>query len=440
MNSLNSQIVAANKRDWKKRAADLYDASWLQQLPDSYVLPQFDGLSIANLPASIGQTLGVNEGWSNGLLDKSILECLPESTKRVVLMVVDGVAWSRLTRQLEEDDAGFASIFETYGLHATSLTSVAPSTTSVATTVLTGNGAMAAESGMMGYTYLLAELGLVANMLFWQPAWQANAVYASLESWGIKPESFLPTPSAAQVFKRSGINHRVIMPAIYAKSPLSRMQMREADIDGFMNQTDMWLKLQDWLSDTKGKQAQAYLYYSDFDSLSHRDGSDAAIWSALWETFCFEMKQFLKRLKDAEDTVLLITADHGHMVCSEEDRVYIEDHKELLDLCSVMPAGEARHMYFYARHGAKDDLKAYATETFKDKFVVLDAPTALKNGLYGPTEHLHPEALRRMGDVTLISKERNYLWSKTSKSNLKGKHGGLEPDEMLVPLIALGLS
>ncbi|MCA9836851.1 MAG: alkaline phosphatase family protein [Trueperaceae bacterium] len=432
-------MTASTPAYWRKKAQHLYPPDFLKLFPDSFVLPQYDGYSLANLPATLGKLLDAPEGWAQPALDASLLKALPAKSKRVMLMVLDGVAWSRLQAQLETNDAGFAELFSRYGLDAQPITSVAPSTTCVATTVLTGNGAMAAETGMMGYQYLLAELGLVANMLFWFPAGQPKAANGSLEAWGIKPEAFIPTPSAAQVLAGSSIPLRVIMPAQYSYSPLSRMQMRGSEIDGYHNATDMFQKMQGWLDDTVNQKASSYVYYADFDTLSHRDGSDAAIWSALWEEFVFQFARFLRHVQHADDTLLVITADHGHLPCTLRHRFHLEDYPDLGKMLNLLPAGEARHLYLYARQGAKDELLAYSKQVFAEQFVVLDAQEALSQGLYGPAQKLHPEASRRLGDVILLSRGKNYFWEKDSKRELKGKHGGLEPDEMLVPLISFQL-
>ncbi len=420
---------------WRQRASKLYKPEFLKLFPEHQILPQYNGFSLANLPATIGQLLDVPEGWAQPALDKALLSQLPEQVDRVMLLVLDGVAWSRLQTQLQNEDAGFNELFSNHGLSSSPITSVSPSTTCVATTVLTGNGAMAAETGMMGFQFLLAELGLVANMLFWLPAGQPNASNGSLEAWGIKPETFLPTPSAAQVLAKSNISTRIIMPAIYSRSPLSRMQMRDAEIDGYLNATDMFLKMQHWLDDTAGKKAHSYCYYPDFDSLSHRDGSDAEIWSVLWEDFVFQFKRFLTKVQNATGTLVLMTADHGHLPCTLADRHYFEDQKPLLDMLNLMPAGEARHNLLYARQGAKEELLAYSRQVLAEQFVVLDAQEALAEGLYGDTTRLHPDAARRLGDIVLIAKGKHYFWSGDPKKELKGKHGGLEPEEMLVPFI-----
>ena len=427
------------KQDWWRPAG--YKANFLEQFPESFVLPHYDGRSIANLPATIGSLLGAPEGWASPALDAKVLEPLPHDIERVVLLLVDGLPWWRLQQQLEQQNEGFNELFAGYGRIFTPITSVAPSTTCVATTVILGNGANAAETGMMGYQFLLPQQGVMANMLFWHPAGRTKERYGELVDWGLQPEGFIPTPTLAEQLSQGGATMRVIMPSLYKSSPLSRMQMRGAQIDGYLNAADMWLKLGGWLGETSGRRSYAYAYYPDFDSLSHRDSPDAPFWSYLWQEFMWHLRQFVAGLtpQQRQKTLLLITADHGHLTTALSERIYLHHHKPLLDMCAMIPGGEPRHLYLYARHGAKDDLLAYARTALGQQFVALDAQDALVAGLFGDPSRLHPETERRMGDVILISKGASYLWERGKQQILLGKHGGLEAEEMLVPLIALGL-
>jgi hypothetical protein len=412
---------------------------WRAELPKRWVLPRYHGRSVANLPATVGTLLGVTEGWASPALEPALLAKLPKRVKRVVLLLVDGLPWWRFEQQLAADDAGFHELYHRYGLTCEPLTSVAPSTTSVATTVIFGNGACAAETGMLGYQFLLPSLGVVANMLFWHPAGRAKARVGELTGWGLKPEDFVPSASLAQQLAAGGVPTRVIIPAPYTESPLSRMQLRGAQLEGYLSSVDMWLKLRGWLGETGA--GFAYLYYPDFDSLSHRDSPDAAFWPELWVAFVWQLRRFVAQLspKERRETLLMITADHGHLSTPVAQRRYFQDHPELLQMCALIPGGEPRHLYLYARHGAKGELLEYARAQLADRFVALDAEAALSGGLYGDTARMHPETPRRLGDVVLLAKGGACFWDKQNERVLLGKHGGLEPEEMLAPLVVLDL-
>ena len=409
-----------------------------QLLGDKLISPRYKSQSIANIPATVGKLLGVNRGYSSPSLDNEILTNLGDDIERVVLLVVDGMGFNRLQRQLKENDSGFNEILANYGQVFSPITSVSPSTTCVATSVLLSNGATAAEMGMLGYSFLLPQLALVANMLFWLPAYKPTARIAELTDWGIKPEDFLPNLSMAQTLSAAKIPMRVMMPDIYKNSPLSRMQLRGAEVDGYVGDTDMWLKLSTWLSETAYQKAYAYAYNPVFDTLSHRDTADAPIWDALWQEFNFQLKRFINSLTSEQrhKTLFLITADHGHVATPLDKRIIIEEHPFLLDNSIMMPGGEPRQMYLYAQNGKKDALLNYAQENLSS-FLALDAQEALELGLYGDIAKMHPDTPRRLGDVVLISLDSSYLWPKVVNRKLLSKHGGLLADEMIVPFIGL---
>ena len=409
-------------------------------LPASFVAPRYAGASIANLPPTIGHLLGVDEGWSGQTLEPSLLAALEGEVERVVLLLIDGVGWHKLNEQLALNDAGFADILHQYGVLKAPITTVSPATTSVATTTLLGDGSAPAEHGMLGYTFLLPELGAIANMLFWHPAWKKKPVYGELETWGLSPETFLPTASSAEVLSSAGIPMRVLMPSTYQKSPLSRMRPRGADIEGFLNATDMWLKLGTWLEESAGSKAYAYAYYADFDTLSHRDSHDARFWEPLWLEFTFHLRRFLSDLspKARRKTLVLITADHGHVATPQTSKVLWQDHKVLSSLCQMRPGGEPRHRYLYG-HKAKSALLDYARAALAKQFFAVDTADALQAGLYGPVERMHPETPQRLGDVSLLARGSHYLWDADNALTMLGMHGSLEAQEMVVPLIGLRL-
>ena len=411
-----------------------------QHLPEHFITPRYNGHAISNLPASIGHSLNITTNWASPPLEFARSGVF-EDVDRVMLLIVDGLGWNKFQAQLAQDTSGFAEVLKAVGARCQAITSVAPSTTSVATTVMLGNGATPAASGMVGYTFLLPKLGVLANMLFWYPAMKATPVQGELEAWGVTPESFLPNQSIAEVLAEGGVSSRVIMPGAYARSPLSRMRPRGASIDGYINETDMWQRMHAWLRDTTQERAYASVYHPFFDSFSHRDGPDSPSWDALWQNFSWQLQTFLKGISTTggQRTLFLMTADHGHVHTPESHAIFEEDHPELLRLCALPPGGEARHVYLYAKAGHKSALLEYARAHLQHAFVVLDGEQAIQAGLYGDVAQLHPETTRRIGDVVLLAKGAHHYWQKASPARLLGMHGSLEPDEMLVPLVAFRL-
>lgn len=409
----------------------------MHELPASFLWPAYDRGSIANLPATLGRLLGVSEGWASPGLAIEAEGLQQTDYDRVAVVVLDGLGWNRWSARSgrvadtwEQRLAGLA-----HGVWP--LTSVAPSTTSVATTCLLGNGATPIEHGLLGYTARLPDPGLIANLLFWRPAHGPGGV-GSLEDWGVRPEGFLPHPSLFEVLGRGGVSSRVFMPSDIASSPLSRAQMRGVEISGFLNFVDGLELMRRWLGE-RSERSLGYLYLPDLDGLSHRDGPAGANGEAVLGAILEQLARTLAELAASpggDRTLVLVTADHGHAATPRDQAVSMDRMPGIAELLAYPPAGEPRHVYLYARAGAAEDLVQACTEAFGAEFAVLAGGRAVAAGLYGPPGRAHPQARARVGDVVMLARGAATFWNGVPAAYPLGMHGSLEPDEMRVPLMA----
>lgn len=417
-------------------------------LGGDFLHPYASGRSLTGVPSTVGHLLGVTEGWRTAPLS---LPGLAGRYERVVLLLVDGLGYERLSAQLAVDDLGLLSLIARHGRLVEErplgdpVTTVAPSTTAAATTVLTGNGAAPAETGFLGYTQLMPRLGLVANVLFWQPAWGGGGRRGDLEAWGLRPEEALPTPTVYQVLGAAGVPSRAVYPADIARSPLSRMQSAGARVEGHVGWVDLLTRLGSRLEETAGRRCYTFAYFPDFDSLMHRDGPGTPTYAPLLEAFTAGLGRMLARLSPSarRGTLLMITADHGHRLVPPKEASYLSELAVVTRRMSWREAGEPRHVFLYARKGEADELAEAARAALGGSFLVLPGGAALAAGLYGDPAHLHPEAQERVGDVVLLAHGGAALWEASRRradDDLPlGMHGSLTPEEMLVPLLALPL-
>ncbi len=422
-----------------------------------FVAPYASGRSLTSVPSTVGHLLGAGEGWRSAPLT---LPVLPGDGRRVVLLLVDGLGHHRLADQLARGDTGLATLLERHAPGwsrseplGEPLVTVAPSTTVVATTVLAGNGAGPAETGFLGYTQYLPRLGFVANMLFWRPAWAAAARGGDLEAWGLAPEAALPTSTVYKLLASQGVASTAFYPHEITRSPLSRMQTAGARMHGYIGWVDLLTQLGEHLEASAGERGYTFAYFPDLDSLQHRDGPRSASYAPLLDAFASGLTRLLEGLSPAarRDTVVLVTADHGHRAVPAAEAAYLGELTDLRRLLARREGGEPRHVYLYARPGAADDLHAAAVARLGESFLVLRGAQALTAGLYGDPRHLHPEASMRVGDVVLLARGGAALWEAervraepgrhgTGPADLPaGMHGSLTPEEMLVPFLTLDL-
>ena len=130
------------------------------------VHPKYEGLSIANIPASICKWLDCPLPASKPLA-KEISTNLQETYQHIILVLVDGLGLNFLrANHFDEIEGNPLTDWQSHlkdGL-LVPLTSITPSTTSAALTTL-NTGYLPVEHGILAYELFLKEFGLIANMI-----------------------------------------------------------------------------------------------------------------------------------------------------------------------------------------------------------------------------------------------------------------------------------
>jgi hypothetical protein len=219
------------------------------------------------------------------------------------------------------------------------------------------------------------------------------------------------------------------------------MHLRQATTAPFRSPADLWVSLRELLDSNPGKRLYAYAYWGDLDELSHRYGPDNERVAAEFESFSQVFETcFLNRLSPVgrKDTLLIVTADHGLVTTPKYQTYDLRYHPRLEQALHIQPTGENRLAYFYVRPGQVDSVRSYLESAWPGQFTVITARQALQAGLLGPGEVYHrlPD---RLGDLLVIAHGEAYLWWAEKENPLLGRHGGLTPQEMLVPFLAFQL-
>ena len=402
-----------------------------------FIYPAYMGQSILNIPSSLCYFLDV-PGIGTDPLIPEILEAVGNGVRRLILVLMDALALHRLQGWMADGTAPVWDKLAQDGLLAP-LTSITPSTTSAALTSL-WTGRSAAEHGILGYEMWLKEYGVVANTILHAPITFQNDV-GSLQKAGFSPEKFMPLPTLGTHLDRHGVNTFALQHKSIAHSGLSQMFFNNVNVRAFNSAADLWINVRKLLEGRAGEKLYAWVYWGIVDHFGHIYGPDDERTAAEFASFsdAFE-RLFLNRLRPSlrQDTLLILAADHGQIATQANPHYELRNHPELVRRLHILPSGENRLAYLFVKPGQTEAVAEYLERTWPGQFDLLDPVYAVDQGLFGPGA-IHPRLLDRLGEYIVIAREDAYLWWPDKRNHLKGRHGGLHPQEMLVPFLAVRL-
>jgi hypothetical protein len=401
------------------------------------IYPDYTGQSILNIPTSICHLLGV-PGLGAGPLNREILNPLGEGINRIVFILMDALALHRLQGWME---AGITPIWKELskdGLLAP-LTSISPSTTSAALTSL-WTGSCAAEHGILGYEMWLKEYGIVANTILHAPISFENDS-GSLAKAGFKPENFMPLPTLGPHLAKHGVKSYALQHKSIARSCLSQMFFDDVEVRAFNTAADLWVNLRHLLDQHPAERMYTWVYWGGVDHFGHFYGPDDERTAGEFAMFSVAFEQFFLNSYKAinlKDTLLILCADHGQIATSKNPQFELRNHPDLVRRFHILPSGENRLAYLFVRPGQAEAVHQYVEDTWPNQFSLLDTTHAVEAGFFGPGE-LHPRLYDRLGEYIVVAHGNAYLWWADKNNFLIGRHGGLHPEEMLVPFLAVRL-
>lgn len=395
------------------------------------VYPAYDGSSLINLPDSICGWLG-QPGIGAVPLDSVYIASLRDHYKHVVVVLVDGLGLDLFQQFLEQNP--WRQWLPNSILAP--LTSITPSTTSSALTSI-WTGVPPSAHGILGYEMWLKEYGMIANMILHSPA-AFNGDVGGLLRAGFSPQQFLPVPTLGRHLSARNVDVFALQPNAIARSGLSTMLLGGAEVLSYRNLSDLWVTLDELLEQQRNKSTYAYVYWGDIDELSHRFGPQDERIMLEFDTFSRTIQRFVTQRKKQSrgDTLLVMLADHGQISTPLNPRYELRSHPALLEDLAMLPSGENRLAYFFLRPGREDHALDYIDRTWPGEFKIFLSESVLKAGLFGsgdPYARVH----ERLGDWVVFPQGAAYLWWADKPNPLLGRHGGLSPQEMLVPFWAM---
>ncbi|MDP9440682.1 MAG: alkaline phosphatase family protein, partial [Actinomycetota bacterium] len=177
-----------------------------------------------------------------------------------------------------------------------------------------------------------------------------------------------------------------------------------------------------------------YAYYDGIDHVAHERG--------FGPYFDAELVAADRLVADVAATLpagaaLVVTSDHGQVEVGER---LVSLPEEVQELCEAV-SGEGRFTWLHARPGCEADLVEAARPCVAGLGWVVTREEAEAEGWFGG--RLSPAAASRLGDVALVACQPVAFVNPSSDAGsdhppLRCRHGSLTPEELLVPLVAVG--
>lgn len=383
---------------------------------DGYLFPAYGTYCFANVPHTVSSLLGVSTGHP---LPPDVFEGLSTDQGTVLVLLIDGLGLKQWKR-----DRAHHEFIETVTIQGrvTPLTTVYPSETTAAMTTF-HTGRLPAEHGGIGWNIYEPETG------------------ESFEALNFaKKDGTSPAMDFGEVFNARSIYHTLAPEGIDVHHVTAYPRdLRGVTSHGFEGLDELAGTLSETLR-AADPPAYVFAYIGAIDAVSHDHGTESVQYQETLSRVFGSVEAAIGRLdsETAARTLLLVTADHGHVDTEPERNLNLGDIDGLEPRLAsdgtgdpIRYAGNPRNVHLHLQPGTADEVRAMLQSAFDAR--VFEREDVIERELFGapPSETFR----RRVGDLVVVPRDRSVWWGDDEPEELAyvGMHGGLHPDEMLVP-------
>lgn len=372
----------------------------------NYCTPDYDHC-LVNLSNSVLKAFGAKTTAPTLAMADKLLE---GSYKNVVVLLMDAMGISILEKHLEPEGFLRSHLQGQYS-------SVFPPTTVAATTSVL-SGLYPNEHGWLGWDIYYPELD--KNVTVFTNTEQVTEdenknikeiVPAADFHVGFK---YTPYKNIIEKINEAGGN-------AYASMPF--MEPFPQDLDS------IFARVEDLCN--KPEKKFIYAYWNEPDQTIHLTGPD----SKETHDLMIELEKKIEDLASKlSDTLLLITADHSQIACTN---YCLMDYPEILKCLVRLPSIEPRTLSFWVKDEYKELFPEIFRKEFGDKFWVATREEVVEQKLFGIGKD-HELFEDMLGDYIAISVSDAAIFLTHKEMELMpGGHAGLTKEEMEIPLIAV---
>lgn len=362
-----------------------------QQLPDY-------NNCIANLPNSILNKFGIDEGRQTLHLLDSYLE---KEYENIVVILLDGMGNSIIDHNLDKD--GF---FQTH--LAGTYSSVFPPTTVAATTSIM-SGLDPCEHGWLGWDCYYPQIDKNVTVFLNLETGTENQAAEYNVAW-----KFCGYENIVSQINAAGGKAYNVAPFI------------EPFPDSFEK---ICARIKS-LCGTSGKK-YIYAYWNEPDGTMHREGCYGQEAKHVLRQLEKQVQQLSEKLKN---TLIIVTADHGHI---DSKGVTLTDYPRIMECLVRLPSIEPRALNLFVKEDKKEQFEHEFRNELGDKFLLWTKQEVLDAHLFGAGKE-HTSFRDMLGDYLAIAVDDLSIYNTREEAeHFIGVHAGLTEDEMMIPLIII---
>jgi len=367
------------------------------------IVPSYGAAALADLSSSLLASLDPEAPSAQNVLG------LPPA-RRACLLIVDGLGW-----ELLRDHPAAAPFLSELARNSRPITAGFPSTT-VTSLGSICTGRPPGQHGILGYQVAIPGENRLLNGLRWDAS--------------VDPLTWQPLPTVYERATAAGIAAVHVAQGSFRGTGLTVATMRGAD---FRPANSMGaLAAQGATALRENDRAFVTVYHGDLDGAGHVFG----VASDAWYNQLAHVDKLAEQLAGTlpSGTMMYVTADHGMVDISADDKFDVDAHPELRSGLALL-GGEPRARHLYARRGAAADVLATWREVLGDRAWVLPRDEAISEGWFGQVD---AAMTSRIGDVVAAAGGSLALvatQAEPRESRLVGMHGSLTPAEQLVPAL-----
>jgi predicted AlkP superfamily pyrophosphatase or phosphodiesterase len=398
------------------------------RLPGGRVRPLYDSYGFARIPGTLLQLFGESAA---GGLPPDVLPELNGAPPRVVAVLIDAFGWTFVERFAER--APLLARLRAEGV-VSQLTTQFPSTTTAHVTTL-HTVQPVGEHGV--YEWFVYEPSLERLICPLTAAFageeRGGLVAAGADLGAIYPQA----DGLAARLGRLGVDCHLLQPAETIDTPFTRLVSGAARVQGYES-ARAGAALAARLARATAP-SLTLLYLDDFDSLGHELGpDDPRVEAVALELLDALEQELVDALAGTPGALVLLFADHGQLPTDPQHCVYVNERcPQLVPLVRrgadgrpLAPAGSARDLFLHVREGALDEALGLLAELFGENAWVVPTAQLADDGVFGP--RLSARFRERVGDLVVLPRAGVEAWWHEPgrfQQDLRGHHGGLEPEE-----------